>query len=775
MKKIYSLLLAFITVMAFGFVSTRAQTVCVQGSVGCVTTQINVENFNTSNIKYPELCSVLNRTLKRGDVGEDVKRLQVVFGQEGISYINSTGSYSPITEKAVKTFQIRNGVYPAGKVGPQTLNLMRRLWCGGSNISPTPNPIPDSNGLQSINFTPTGSSGNNIVLSWTSKYLSDNSRNISYCILNGETFQGGNGTKSIPTVNETTYNLSCFDFSGRNYIKTVTVKPNQTVSNLPSLSVYINPSSVLIGQTATIYWNSQNTTYCSVRSSVGYGSDRADVSGSLPVTVSSNNQSFTVTCYNSNGQSASQTVYSNGNTTTEGITVGSQYSGTLNITVPKCQVPNGSIDWGDGTSRTSMNTADTSCIFNTSHNYSTNGTYTISVYNSSGNLVMTKIVTINTASGTGNQNLSLTLTADKTNVYNGENITFTATVRNNGNTIVRLMNEFGMCKPFQDVTFTTNAPFNTFVPESTPMCQPTPTNYPYSYINLLPGQTYSRTFVKSIFSANQNFGTYSGNAVLNIRNESGLISTVNSNLLNFTVAQVGTGGTSNVTVNTTNTYTGSSLNFSWNYNIGGGCISCGSGESPTGVIFDLIDANTNQVVGTIKRLPTYGQNDYANSGNLSWVVTKSLQDSRNDAIACTTINGENLCGNLIYSGNYKVRATFFTPSNACFGFCPQITGQKVLGTVESAAFYINSTLTQNTNVTLVSRVNGNVVLNLGQCSSGSIDWGDGTNRTSFMNEGSGCNFSHQYNGGLTQQFQIRVYSINNVQTGTLTVVPFPGV
>jgi peptidoglycan hydrolase-like protein with peptidoglycan-binding domain len=77
---------------------------------------------------YPEFCAVFNRTLKPGDVGQDVKRLQVTMGQEGIAYLASTGYYGPGTEKAVKVFQQRNGIYPAGKVGPQTYRFMRNLW-----------------------------------------------------------------------------------------------------------------------------------------------------------------------------------------------------------------------------------------------------------------------------------------------------------------------------------------------------------------------------------------------------------------------------------------------------------------------------------------------------------------------------------------------------------------------------------------------------------------------------------------------------------------------
>jgi ribosomal protein S28E/S33 len=79
--------------------------------------------------QYPEFCSALSRTFGIGDSGNDVKRLQVVLGQEGIAYVGATGYFGPVTQKAVKIFQQRNGIRQTGAVGPVTLARMRQLWC----------------------------------------------------------------------------------------------------------------------------------------------------------------------------------------------------------------------------------------------------------------------------------------------------------------------------------------------------------------------------------------------------------------------------------------------------------------------------------------------------------------------------------------------------------------------------------------------------------------------------------------------------------------------
>jgi hypothetical protein len=132
MKKIRSLLLA--TVFFFGcanLLSAQSISVCNTNDYNCLnytqSQSVNSSPFN--NQKYPELCPLLGRTLSQGDTGSDVKRIQVVLGQEGIAYLGATGYFGPATKNAIKIFQLRNGIRTTGAVGPQTLARMRLLWC----------------------------------------------------------------------------------------------------------------------------------------------------------------------------------------------------------------------------------------------------------------------------------------------------------------------------------------------------------------------------------------------------------------------------------------------------------------------------------------------------------------------------------------------------------------------------------------------------------------------------------------------------------------------
>ncbi len=53
-------------------------------------------------------------TLRKGARGDDVKRVQTILG------IKADGAFGPITEGAVKSFQISKGLQPDGIVGPKT-------------------------------------------------------------------------------------------------------------------------------------------------------------------------------------------------------------------------------------------------------------------------------------------------------------------------------------------------------------------------------------------------------------------------------------------------------------------------------------------------------------------------------------------------------------------------------------------------------------------------------------------------------------------------------
>ena len=61
------------------------------------------------------------QTIKLGDTGDDVKRLQRVFARSKVLAFDSVdGVFGPQTEEAVKDFQQSNGLVADGIVGPVT-------------------------------------------------------------------------------------------------------------------------------------------------------------------------------------------------------------------------------------------------------------------------------------------------------------------------------------------------------------------------------------------------------------------------------------------------------------------------------------------------------------------------------------------------------------------------------------------------------------------------------------------------------------------------------
>lgn len=206
---------------------------------------------------YPELCSVLNRTIGFGEVGIDVRRLQVVLGQEGISYINSTGYFGPVTQGAVRIFQQRNGIRQTGAVGPITLARMRATWCqaegnfgGGTNYNTS------VYGPVEVSIAPISSTNLSVTIGW-------NSKNAASCRINNEQVEP-NGQRTYTLTGETNFTVACTGYSFQPVSKTITVRPNQDISRLPTMNVYINPTQALVNTYATLYWNSNNTSYCSV-------------------------------------------------------------------------------------------------------------------------------------------------------------------------------------------------------------------------------------------------------------------------------------------------------------------------------------------------------------------------------------------------------------------------------------------------------------------------------------------------------------------------------
>ena len=90
----------------------------------------------------------IKRTLERGDVGEDVKKLQTALKELGydIGENGIDGIIGPETEKAIKAFQEANGLTDNGMgiVGPKTLDALEKAGIKVEEINGNVNDLHDS-------------------------------------------------------------------------------------------------------------------------------------------------------------------------------------------------------------------------------------------------------------------------------------------------------------------------------------------------------------------------------------------------------------------------------------------------------------------------------------------------------------------------------------------------------------------------------------------------------------------------------------------------------
>jgi hypothetical protein len=583
--------------------------------------------------KYPELCRVLSRTIAVGDTGNDVKRLQIALGQEGIAYIGSTGYFGPVTKSAVQIFQLRNGIRQTGAVGPLTLARMQTLWClgqGGGGDPSIYNPI-NNTGTAEVSIAPISSSYSNVTIGWSS-------RSVASCDVNGTQVQT-TGQQVFNLSTETTFTISCQSYNGSRVTKSIVLRPNQSITNLPTINLSINPTSVLVNTYATLYWTSNNAYSCTLNG------QSVQTSGSQQILVTGSQTAYQLTCISGSGQQVSSTVYANpgGNTNTN-ISSANIYANISNVNSGQPVT----LTWNSNNTSSCTVTGGTTTFSGTNGSqvvYPTQTTtYRVSCYGlTTGPQVTNQVLVTFNGSNTGN--MTSTISA------NPANITYSA-------------------QPVSLTWSSTNATY----------C---------NILNSTGGTVASNRSTSGSFTA---YPTVSGNYQIICYNSNGQ-STSSYVYITLNGSNTGTG---NVTVNTNPISVGGVEVISWNIS---------TTTSPQGIILSLYDANNN-FYGNITRVNTYSP-----SSSFSWTIPKVVFDTSNDGVTCITVDGQQYCGGSpkqVVSGSYKVRATLFTPSNACFGFCQPVTGQQILGTYESANFTINTSSNTN-NITATLNSNPNYV------------------------------------------------------------------
>ncbi len=94
-------------------------------------------SFSFANAQTPP--GFLTRQLDEGARGEDVRLLQQILASDPTIYPENlvTGYFGPLTARAVRAFQERNGIDTVGRVGPRTLSKVNEFIGGGSVTSAT--------------------------------------------------------------------------------------------------------------------------------------------------------------------------------------------------------------------------------------------------------------------------------------------------------------------------------------------------------------------------------------------------------------------------------------------------------------------------------------------------------------------------------------------------------------------------------------------------------------------------------------------------------------
>lgn len=97
-------------------------------NVACPVVHNNVNVFARRavlDLERPSGTIVTQRTLRRGDEGEDVKVMQEALNKKGSQQVKVDGSFGRDMEEAVRDFQRKNSIGVDGEIGAQTREKLR--------------------------------------------------------------------------------------------------------------------------------------------------------------------------------------------------------------------------------------------------------------------------------------------------------------------------------------------------------------------------------------------------------------------------------------------------------------------------------------------------------------------------------------------------------------------------------------------------------------------------------------------------------------------------
>jgi len=114
----------------------------------------------------------MNKILKKGSFGEEVKQWQLFLQSAGYKVPFIDGAFGPITERETLKFQAKNGLKPDGVVGPKT----RQFITAVSQNTPLSEKWPKQNYKSMVNFYgPVGENQTKLELPYKLKLAWDSS------------------------------------------------------------------------------------------------------------------------------------------------------------------------------------------------------------------------------------------------------------------------------------------------------------------------------------------------------------------------------------------------------------------------------------------------------------------------------------------------------------------------------------------------------------------------------------------------------------------------
>lgn len=235
----------------------------------------SVLSWNTSNVGFSGTC-----TLK---------------DQSGRSYADSTGKIY---------YSGSHQVYPTQT---STYNITCKNSAGETASRSVTVVVDPKYGLNLDDLKVSMSASPSIISPGQSSTLTWSSQNAARCIdvADGRT----SGSRTVSPLNTTTYVVTCyndelFGFYGKTAYATVTVNQPGTpvTASAPSVYMTANPSTITAGQSSTLTVNAGNASYCTDPR----GTSNNHYMWPMQVSVTpSQTTTYSVTCYNSSGQSAS--------------------------------------------------------------------------------------------------------------------------------------------------------------------------------------------------------------------------------------------------------------------------------------------------------------------------------------------------------------------------------------------------------------------------------------------------------------------------------------